>query len=298
MKRTRKKKNGLNKILMAATTIALAFAAFQIYNRGLVGAPAGAASGGTAVDTSVMQLIRLQNETITALKSRLEASDAHYRALVESEAGRGKAQQQLELAFAQLDRKDGELRALKAQTMASETATAAPPLSPAATPWQNHSGPLPAFRVVRSGLDEECDARFGLGLSERWRATREAWCAMPSGGGERGGASKLESSIHCYPYRQAHKRSGPRAQVDLFCEGTNIFVDFGKVSGRHGKTKPTLGAQYLSFGGGATFATCAQTRKWDASKLMPHMARQLGKGQFHFGRPPPPEVTPRGDPPR
>jgi len=61
-----------------------------------------------------------------------------------------------------------------------------------------------------------------------------------------------------------------------------------KVSGSHGATKPHLGAQYLSFGKGATSATCAPTGAWTPSLFMPHVARQLGgKDQVQFERPVP-----------
>ena len=48
---------------------------------------------------------------------------------------------------------------------------------------------------------------------------------------------------------------------DMFCEGSNIFIDFDKVRGRHTSGKPALGQQYLDFDGASTFATCDRTDK-------------------------------------
>jgi hypothetical protein len=49
-----------------------------------------------------------------------------------------------------------------------------------------------------------------------------------------------------------------------------------------------LGAQYLTFGRGATSATCAKTAAWNPRLLMPHAARQLaGADRVHFERPRP-----------
>ena len=67
-----------------------------------------------------------------------------------------------------------------------------------------------------------------------------------------------------------------------FC-GRVIGEGFGQVSGTHSKSKPPLGSQYLSFGRGATRATCARTPAWNAGLLMPHMARQLGGGAVELG---------------
>ena len=45
------------------------------------------------------------------------------------------------------------------------------------------------------------------------------------------GHESLPSSIHCYPYLQEHKKTGKKAgNREMFCEGTNIFIDFSKVN--------------------------------------------------------------------
>jgi hypothetical protein len=60
------------------------------------------------------------------------------------------------------------------------------------------------------------------------RAQRQEWCAMPKTAAPK--EDTLPSSIHCYPYLQEHKRSGKKAgNREMFCEGTNIFIDFSKV---------------------------------------------------------------------
>ena len=88
----------------------------------------------------------------------------------------------------------------------------------------------------------------------------------------------MPSSISCYPYTQHHKRGGNRkaaAGGDMFCEGHNIFIDFDKVKGRHSKSKPSRGAQYLDFDPGSTFATCEKTDKWREGAFMPHASKQF-----------------------
>jgi hypothetical protein len=46
-----------------------------------------------------------------------------------------------------------------------------------------------------------------------------------------GEGGSLPSSIHCYPYLQEHKKTGKKAgNREMFCEGTNILIDFSKVN--------------------------------------------------------------------
>jgi hypothetical protein len=250
-----------------------------------------------------MELIRAQNETITLLRERLEASTAHSAALVAHRMGsnselalrdsQAAVQLQLEQTFAELEVKEEEIVRLKQQVSASSLPPQSPHLTDAfaqaaaaaeeavalevssSNPLNGTSKAalLPSW-LIRSKADEECEARFGYGLSDRWRRRKEAWCAMPSSSSSpllappttssssssssAKSKEEVESSIHCYPYQQEHKKEGRRKSTDMFCEGRNVFVDFSKVKGSHGAAKPPLGAQYLDFGPGATFATCQQ----------------------------------------
>jgi hypothetical protein len=255
------------------------------------------------------QLLRTQNQTIVALRERLESlsqpisSSSLLHAsftdpsLMENEA---RLSAQLEHANGELGRMQAKLLELtsrvKTLTVASserETGTTYSQTTQLALP----SPPLPTIgiavvgtgavdqpRLLRTSMDENCEARFGLGLADKWRATKEEWCTPPkeiASVSEGGGAT---SSIHCYPYTQTHKHGGSRrSSTDLFCEGRNILIDFTKVLGEHGRTKPRLGSQYLSFSDAATQAACKPTKKFGRVSFMPHMNLQMGGGHFQSG---------------
>ena len=70
----------------------------------------------------------------------------------------------------------------------------------------------------------ECEARYGLQLIESWANSKQTWC---SGNTTIDGVESL-SELTCYPYHQKHKQTDGRGK-DLFCEATNIFIDFSKV---------------------------------------------------------------------
>eukprot|EP00615_Pteridomonas_danica_P000535 CAMPEP_0114336026 /NCGR_PEP_ID=MMETSP0101-20121206/5439_1 /TAXON_ID=38822 ORGANISM="Pteridomonas danica, Strain PT" /NCGR_SAMPLE_ID=MMETSP0101 /ASSEMBLY_ACC=CAM_ASM_000211 /LENGTH=554 /DNA_ID=CAMNT_0001467825 /DNA_START=184 /DNA_END=1848 /DNA_ORIENTATION=- len=222
-----------------------------------------------------MNLIRLQNDTITSLKVRLQEMEK----LASLEMG---GNSKLESLYNELTNKQLENDALRAsiENIHSENEKEETNEHHLAKIGDTTVGLSTTDRllpnILRSDFDEECEHRFGLGLSDNWRNTKEEWCTMPSHQKDDDDAS----SIHCYPYHQEHKKQGRRAQKDMFCEGKNIFIDFNQIKGTHSKTKPPLGSQYLNFGSGATFASCQKTGKWTDSLFMPHMARQLGRMVF------------------
>lgn len=117
--------------------------------------------------------------------------------------------------------------------------------------------------VKPSQMDAYCEPRFGLQLIEKWSHSEETWCESDQ-------SEKIQSSLRCYPYKQAHKND-----KDMFCEAANFVIDFSKVSGKHGSSKPPRGDQYLSFAKRSILATCKKTSKFNQRLFMPHNARQV-----------------------
>lgn len=153
------------------------------------------------------------------------------------------------------------------------------------TPTSVSGEPLmDAPNLLRTSLDRECEARFGLGLVDRWRAAEEEWCSSAKNQSKIKSQPHEDSFIKCYPYAQVHKKkhtAGRRSAIDLFCEAKNILIDFTKVYGKHGHMKPHLGDQYHTFGAGATISTCTPTEKFGRVAFMPHMHLQMGgRGTF------------------
>ena len=227
---------------------------------------------------ALIELLRTQNNTIVALRERLEAASSSSLSSSSSttpSANEARLFGQLEVANSELTHMKAKLVELtsRVQVMTAEGGllNAAVKASPP-SPGGGKRVDLP--RLLRTKLDEDCEARFGLGLADRWREAKEEWCSPT--GGDKGGP--LASSIHCYPYTQEHKKNpgGRRSGPDMFCEGRNILVDFSKVHGDHGKSKPRLGAQYLGFSGGATSSTCKPTKSYGRVGFMPHMSLQMG----------------------
>lgn len=68
-------------------------------------------------------------------------------------------------------------------------------------------------------LDEQdCEARYGLPLVDKWRQSRQTWCSNPS----------TQSKLECYPYHQVHKKLNGQG-MDMFCVAYDFLVDFSKV---------------------------------------------------------------------
>ena len=121
------------------------------------------------------------------------------------------------------------------------------------------------LKVQQSAMDEYCETRFGLELINKWRNSKEIWC-------ENEPDSKIETSLECYPYKQQHK-----SDKDMFCIATNFIIDFSKISGKHGTSKPQRGNQYLNFGKGSTLSSCRKTSKYNSRLFMPHNSRQVSE---------------------
>jgi len=77
----------------------------------------------------------------------------------------------------------------------------------------------------------------------------------------------LQTEITCYTHK--HKW---RPDVQSFCVGKNVELDFSKITGRHSTDKkPARGpGMYPNFGPGAVVGDCKKTPEWGQVKFMPH----------------------------
>lgn len=242
--------------------------------------------------SSLLELIRVQNETIHTLEKHLKytvmskadrsAEDTklleiagHLERLSrENEQNRQnaanchKSSHELENNFDQAlqqARLDGAAAVHCPEPLAHSGAAAVAPTTTASYQW-----PTTKF-------ENECEARYGLELVDSWRKNEEVWCEAPAGEGD----STMKSELKCYPYHQAHKKLDGR-QADLFCEATNFVIDFSKVSGEVvGKGKPSKGSEYLAFSEGSLLSSCRKTAKYQERLFMPHHARQVGTTVVH-----------------
>lgn len=127
---------------------------------------------------------------------------------------------------------------------------------------------------IKSNHETECEARYGLmDLVNIWTSHKEIWCSG-SGDIHIHGGIPYKAEITCYPYHQMHKRRDGRGQ-DMYCEATNIFLDFTKIHGESFHKKPPIHQQYLRFDRGSIFSTCRKTRFYNPNIFMPHHALQM-----------------------
>jgi hypothetical protein len=143
--------------------------------------------------TRLIELIRIQNETIHTLEKKIIASTDQSQ----SQALKATTMQKLE--------KDLSKAVSKVE---SEFLT---------TTKSVHS----EFPKLVPKDREVCESKYGMELASIWKRNREVWCEDNSN-------SDLRSELICYPYHQAHKKLDGRAP-DLICEATNFVVDFTKV---------------------------------------------------------------------
>ena len=189
---------------------------------------------------ALLELIKVQNETIHTFEIHLkhsiaskgeksiqdakliEISDTVARLSRENEENRHKAEnchkfsEQLEHNF------DVELQKMKVSVLSHEHCPEP----------EQHNVPVVATDKTAivsshsvwptSQLEDECEARYGLELVDRWRKNEEIWCESQSEEAEE------RSELKCYPYHQSHKKLDGRP-ADLICEATNFVIDFNKV---------------------------------------------------------------------
>jgi len=120
-------------------------------------------------------------------------------------------------------------------------------------------------RVVHQTAQQEaCDRRFGKGLLDDWFSNPVTVC----GGGE--------TEITCYTHKHPW-----RDDVQSFCVGKNVELDFSKITGRHStEKKPPRGRQmYPNFEMGALTGDCRKTADWGKTRFMPHADLAMKKFQ-------------------
>lgn len=214
----------------------------------------------------LMHIISTQNDTLYALKNAHQGHQGHHS----KNAHQGHhSDQDTKHLFDVISSKDAEIIRLNEQLRLTQLALKDQPKSSeiirtvevaAAAPEDNYKIFLD---VPPSHMDDHCEPRFGLELIENWRRAEQTWCETDPG-------EKIESTLTCYPYKQAHK-----SDKDMFCEATNFVIDFSKVSGSHGSSKPPRGDQYLKFAKKSILSSCKKTSKFNARYFMPHSARQV-----------------------
>jgi hypothetical protein len=166
---------------------------------------------------SLLQLIRVQNETIHTLEQHLkrtiatkgdttaedakliEISDTIGRLSRENEENRRKVEHCHNMSHELEHNFDIELQQAKISALSSLHC-----------PEPVHTNQVTTVAAVTGGsssqqqldwptskLEDECEARYGLELADLWRKNGEVWCASDAG-------AEVKSELKCYPYHQAH----------------------------------------------------------------------------------------------
>lgn len=241
----------------------------------------------------LLEIIRVQNETINLLEGAISDTlqtpklselfesnrkkDAQIKDLMTQLQQQQQRQDKLKTEFTPTTR---EKPASTSWFSGGDHKAAAATVVPAATTSSTSTNPTAttyattkhATQVPPHGLEKECEMKYGMQLVDLWKSHREVWCEdnTPTPESEK-------SRLICYPYHQEHKKRDGRG-ADMFCEATNMFVDFSKVHGEAAKGhKPPLGEQYLSFDRGSLFSpTCERTSKYRGQLMMPHHSLQMG----------------------
>lgn len=149
------------------------------------------------ISTQLLEIIRIQNETIiyleTIMKNNVDSSTNH--------------------SISQIHK----ISSLKSSSiMTLETVKPSIPIiSDTIIPIANR------LAVPKTGFEEECNRRYGLELIDLWKSSKETWCSSQDD-------NTLDSHLECYPYHQEHKKKDGRGP-DMFCIAKNFFIDFSKV---------------------------------------------------------------------
>lgn len=130
---------------------------------------------------------------------------------------------------------------------------------------QGDGSPGIMLTPISSGFDNACRQQYGLELVDNWRKNKETWCESSADDM----THEYKPRLACYPMHQAHKITNHMGK-DMFCEGTDIFIDFSAV----GKNLRGNGA-YLDFQDGSIFSSCAKTAQFKDQLFMPHHKKQM-----------------------
>lgn len=272
MKRVKKMARRGNNVLMSVVVATILLTSIVVvanfhFFKGLDG-PAFSTSSVSSLsktDNDLRSVLENQDLTITVMREEIEmlvkklnedvdngVTEAHKGGYdsqpcavpgVDSEAAKRK---QEELSIAQ-----AEIISLKSQLLSAESRSKVLTQSPPQGGNGDH--------IQHSAHYDKCDETFGKGLVDNYMKDPVIICD--------GGASK----ITCYTHKQFHKQ-----ELDMFCVGTEITIDFSKVKGEHSNKKPPRGnGQYHSFDHHSVSASCKKTPQFNTVRFMPHMTLQM-----------------------
>lgn len=236
---------------------------------------------------ALLRTIRAQNDTITILSQLMEQSVSSPSVSSASSTSTSPSIHQTHELVEALKHKDAEIEMLRSKLEQSQHAMNAHMAntqtnSPSSQIACNNSIPTSMLAPYMSSSEADCEMRYGLSLIQTWRQNAQTWCkesettTVPP---------DLRSELKCFRYHQPHKKLDGRGP-DMFCEAKNFFIDFSRVSGDAGPTKPHLGTQYLSFQTGSISATCTRTNHYHERHFMPHHSLQMSTFQ-NIPTPPP-----------
>lgn len=189
------RKSTANQILLILVVVLTASLVLVIFHSSAT--PAAKESGPNDVSHhSLLQLIRLQNETISLMEKELVKQAKRAATGIEATA--------MDFIHKRQEESAHVVKALEA--------VHAP-----------HESSVDFRKWPVSDMENDCEERFGLSLVGKWQENRQVWCQDDS-------ASKdsRPSELVCYRYHQHHKKregQGP----DMFCVATNFVIDFSKV---------------------------------------------------------------------
>lgn len=189
------RKSTTNQILLILVVILTASLVFVIFHSSVT--PQAKESGPSDVGHhSLLQLIRLQNETISLMEKELVKQAKLAASGIQASA----------MDFIH-KRQEESAHVVKVM---EET-------------HAHHDTSVDFRKWPVSDMENDCEERFGLSLVGKWQENRQVWCQDNS-------ASKNSqpSELVCYRYHQHHKKregQGP----DMFCVATNFVIDFSKV---------------------------------------------------------------------
>jgi len=135
-------------------------------------------TGGIPVDPAVLYLIRIQNETIMALRRQLETvtraklsgSGSSGNSMASSRGFDDHGETSHSLMATQLASAQAEVATLRSQiSLLPPAPSSSNRNSNSNSIGGSFSQPLLLPNLLRTGMDEECEARFGLGLSDMIR---------------------------------------------------------------------------------------------------------------------------------